>query len=116
MSKKYSILLGLASFALAIFLVGCSYHHDYDRYHNYGYGYGNYAYNGYSGGVQQAYQSGYQRGYDHGTYDRRNGYRFDYRDDDVYRSGVSRDGYINSQFRNGYERGYRDAYSGLRGY
>lgn len=114
MSKKFSIALGLASLALAIFLVGCSYHHDYDRYPGYGYGYGSSGYS--SRGAEQAYRSGYQRGYDHGNYDRRYGSHYDYRDDDVYRSGISRDGYINDQFRSGYVRGYQDGFYGKRGY
>jgi hypothetical protein len=98
------IALGGASLFLVVSLFACSSRYGYyqDRDHN---GY----YNSY-GSERQAYEAGYKRGYDHGWSDRRSGYRFNYEDDQLFRSGISRDGDLNDRFRQAYVRGYETGY------
>lgn len=104
------IALSGASLLLIGYLFACSSRYGYyqDRNHN---GY----YNGYGyQSERQAYDAGYKRGYDHGLYDRRNGYRFNYEDDELFRRGISRDGNVNDRFRQAYVRAYETGYYGGR--
>ncbi|HET6266689.1 MAG TPA: hypothetical protein VFG11_03155 [Acidobacteriota bacterium] len=83
-------------------LISCTSHYGYHDYYRGGYYF--------TGSPQQAYGYGYRSGYDRGVGDQRAGYHFDYDDGYQYRNGISPDRYINSAFRDGYARGYRDGY------
>jgi hypothetical protein len=101
------ITLIAAGVALVASLAACSSHYGYPHYGGYNYG------DGYRSD-RQTYDAGYRRGYDHGASDRRYGYRYCYDDDDLFRRGISRDSYVNNEFRQAYVRGYQAGYYGER--
>jgi flagellar biosynthesis/type III secretory pathway protein FliH len=101
-------------------------------YDNYGYGnrgYGNRGYDGYGnyGGShdlrQTALNAGYNEGMEAGRNDRNRGERFDYSDEGDYRSASKdyssrlgdRSAY-QAYFRQAFQNGYRDGYTGNTGY
>lgn len=112
MQKKVKIFLaGFVCVILASVLFACG---GYSHHPGYGYPYGN----GYNSGYQsdrEAFNYGYREGYEHGESDRRHGEDFNYSHDSKFRNGVSNDRYINDRFRQGYARGYQEAYYGSRG-
>jgi hypothetical protein len=67
--------------------------------------------------LRQAVRNGYARGYQEGERDRLNGRRFNYTNDDLYRSGsYGYQNYVDSSqyryyFQQGFEKGYEDGYN-----
>ena len=112
MQKKVRIFLaGFLCVIAATVLLACGgYGHHYDGYPN-GYGYNS----GYQAD-RDAYNYGYREGREHGESDRRHGEDFNYSHDSKFRHGISDNRYINDRFRQGYARGYQEAYYGSGGY
>jgi hypothetical protein len=111
-NKVRIFLVGFVCVILASLFVACGYGHHYDRY-----GYPNgYGYNSGYQSDREAYNYGYREGYEHGQSDRRHGEDFNYSHDSKFRHGISDNRYINDRFRQGYARGYQEAYYGNRGY
>jgi hypothetical protein len=119
-STRHSMLFILAIFGLLVISNTAQAQYPYNDRYNDRYNDQNYGYNQQS--TQVTINNGYQLGYGQGSNDRAYGRRFDVDNNKAYRDADS--GYRNSGFRDkdqykrlfrqGFEVGYRDGYSGAR--